>query len=87
MDERERQRRYTRCSFCGRGQDQVRKLVAGPGVYICDQCITLCNEVLDEDASSGPRKGQLAATTSRVRTKGGFWERLFGRHFRKAAAL
>ncbi|MDR2338375.1 MAG: ATP-dependent Clp protease ATP-binding subunit ClpX [Deltaproteobacteria bacterium] len=37
------------CSFCGAGQDQVRKLIAGPGVYICDQCIELCNEIiLDE---------------------------------------
>ncbi|MDQ6900759.1 MAG: hypothetical protein M3072_14860, partial [Candidatus Dormibacteraeota bacterium] len=39
MSEREDRRRYTRCSFCGKGQDQVRKLVAGPGVYICDLCI------------------------------------------------
>lgn len=39
-------RKYTRCSFCGKGQDQVRKLVAGPGVFICDGCIELCNEVL-----------------------------------------
>jgi len=34
------------CSFCGKRKDQVRKLVAGPGVYICDSCIELCNEVL-----------------------------------------
>lgn len=52
--ERERRRRSTRCSFCGKRQDQVRKLVAGPGVYICDRCIGLCQEVLDEDSSSGP---------------------------------
>src|SRR5881396_196687 len=45
-------RRYTRCSFCGKGQDQVRKLVAGPGVYICD----LCKEVLEEDNRSGGNK-------------------------------
>jgi hypothetical protein len=86
MDERERRRRYTRCSFCGKGQDQVRKLVAGPGVYICDQCITLCNEVLDEDARSGGSKGQWVATTSRVTTRGGFWKRLFGRYLRRAVA-
>jgi ATP-dependent protease Clp ATPase subunit len=52
MTEREDRRRYTRCSFCGKGQDQVRKLVAGPGVYICDQCIDLCQEVLEEDNRS-----------------------------------
>jgi ribosomal protein L37AE/L43A len=41
-----RDRRYYRCSFCGKGPDQVERLVAGPGVYICDKCIELCNEVL-----------------------------------------
>jgi ATP-dependent Clp protease ATP-binding subunit ClpX len=56
VSEREERRRYTRCSFCGKGQDQVRKLVAGPGVYICDQCIDLCQEVLEEDAQSSPSK-------------------------------
>ncbi|MDL2248726.1 ATP-dependent Clp protease ATP-binding subunit ClpX [Tyzzerella sp. OttesenSCG-928-J15] len=38
-----------RCSFCGKSQEQVRKLVAGPNVYICDECVELCNEILDED--------------------------------------
>jgi ATP-dependent Clp protease ATP-binding subunit ClpX len=56
MTEREDRRRYTRCSFCGKGQDQVRKLVAGPGVYICDLCIDLCQEVLEEDNRSGTAK-------------------------------
>ncbi|MEA5075151.1 MAG: ATP-dependent Clp protease ATP-binding subunit ClpX [Coriobacteriia bacterium] len=37
------------CSFCGKPQHQVRKLVAGPGVYICDECIDLCNEIVDEE--------------------------------------
>jgi ribosomal protein L37AE/L43A len=36
------------CSFCGKRQDQVRKLVAGPGVWICDQCVALCVEILAE---------------------------------------
>ena len=39
-------RRSWRCSFCGKGKDRVRRLVAGPGVFICDQCVRLCNEVL-----------------------------------------
>ncbi|MDQ6771919.1 MAG: ATP-dependent Clp protease ATP-binding subunit ClpX [Candidatus Dormibacteraeota bacterium] len=56
MSERDDRRRYTRCSFCGKGQDQVRKLVAGPGVYICDLCIDLCQEVLEEDNRSGTSK-------------------------------
>jgi ATP-dependent protease Clp ATPase subunit len=37
------------CSFCGKRPDQVRKLIAGPGVFICDQCVALCNEVLHDD--------------------------------------
>lgn len=38
-----------KCSFCGKTQDQVRKLVAGPGVYICDECIELCTEIIEEE--------------------------------------
>ncbi|MFW5985003.1 MAG: ATP-dependent Clp protease ATP-binding subunit ClpX [Halanaerobiaceae bacterium] len=40
-----------KCSFCGKSQEQVRKLVAGPGVYICDECIELCNEIIEEELS------------------------------------
>src|SRR5213595_2906376 len=58
MNEREDRRRYTRCSFCSKGQDQVRKLVAGPGVFICDQCIDLCQEVLEDDNRSAGTKKQ-----------------------------
>ncbi len=39
----------TLCSFCGKSQEQVRKLIAGPGVYICDECIELCNEIIEEE--------------------------------------
>ncbi len=42
------------CSFCGKSQRQVKKLIAGPGVYICDECIDLCNEIIDEELSSAP---------------------------------
>jgi ATP-dependent Clp protease ATP-binding subunit ClpX len=38
-----------KCSFCGKSQKQVKKLIAGPGVYICDECIDLCNEIIEED--------------------------------------
>ncbi len=38
-----------KCSFCGKSQEQVRKLIAGPGVYICDECIELCNEIIEEE--------------------------------------
>ncbi|MEO1402796.1 MAG: ATP-dependent protease ATP-binding subunit ClpX [Cyanobacteria bacterium J06635_1] len=57
---------HLKCSFCGKSQEQVRKLIAGPGVYICDECVDLCNEILDEelfDSSSSvsppvPRRDQ-----------------------------
>src|SRR5450631_1493861 len=42
------------CSFCGKSQRQVKKLIAGPGVYICDECIDLCNEIIDEELSAPP---------------------------------
>ncbi|BAZ90526.1 ATP-dependent protease ATP-binding subunit ClpX [Cylindrospermopsis raciborskii] len=54
---------HLKCSFCGKSQEQVRKLIAGPGVYICDECVELCNEILDEElldanntANSSPPK-------------------------------
>jgi ATP-dependent Clp protease ATP-binding subunit ClpX len=49
---------HLKCSFCGKSQEQVRKLIAGPGVYICDECVDLCNEILDEelfDSSAAPQ--------------------------------
>ncbi|UOW77794.1 ATP-dependent Clp protease ATP-binding subunit ClpX [Synechococcus elongatus PCC 6301] len=64
---------HLKCSFCGKSQEQVRKLIAGPGVYICDECVDLCNEILDEElfdgnANPAPPPGSpkpaTAATTS-----------------------
>ncbi|MDB9474314.1 ATP-dependent protease ATP-binding subunit ClpX [Dolichospermum circinale] len=56
---------HLKCSFCGKSQEQVRKLIAGPGVYICDECVDLCNEILDEElldtsntASAAPKSEQ-----------------------------
>jgi len=45
---------HLKCSFCGKSQEQVRKLIAGPGVYICDECVELCNEILDEELATVP---------------------------------
>ena len=42
-----------KCSFCGKSQKQVKKLIAGPGVYICDECIDLCNEIIEEELNEG----------------------------------
>jgi len=41
--------RHLRCSFCGKSKDAVRKFISGPSVYICNECIALCNEILQED--------------------------------------
>ena len=50
-----------RCSFCGKSQEQVRKLIAGQGVYICDECINLCQEIIEEEMLETPRaKPQVA---------------------------
>ncbi len=47
----------TMCSFCGKTHGEVRKLIAGPGVYICDNCITVCKSILDKEVSAPSRKG------------------------------
>ena len=55
-----------RCSFCGKSQEYVRKLIAGPGVYICDECVELCNEILEEvffDSS----KTAISSSNSEIR--------------------
>src|SRR4026209_2023142 len=41
--------KHLRCSFCGKSKDSVRKFISGPAVYICNECIALCNEILAED--------------------------------------
>jgi ATP-dependent Clp protease ATP-binding subunit ClpX len=40
------------CTFCGKGQEDVRKLIAGPSVYICDECVDLCNDIIEEEVKS-----------------------------------
>ncbi|MEY4758595.1 MAG: hypothetical protein RLZZ268_93 [Cyanobacteriota bacterium] len=61
---------HLKCSFCGKSQEQVRKLIAGPGVYICDECIDLCNEILDEELvdSQTSSEGRHAPETGRRKT-------------------
>ncbi len=51
-----------KCSFCAKPQEQVRKLVAGPGVYICDECIELCNEIVEEELAGEETKPHLRPT-------------------------
>ena len=49
MSRRESSSSLLRCSFCGKNQNEVKKLIAGPGVYICDECITLCTDIIEEE--------------------------------------
>ncbi|MBE9097683.1 ATP-dependent protease ATP-binding subunit ClpX [Tychonema sp. LEGE 07203] len=65
---------HLKCSFCGKSQEQVRKLIAGPGVYICDECVDLCNEILDEelfDSSAVPAAAPKQETTQKRRATSG----------------
>lgn len=69
-----------RCSFCGKSKNQVTKLVAGPGVYICDRCVALCNQVIAEgpppppEHASGSQGGWARGSVRRVL---GQWLRRF----------
>jgi ATP-dependent Clp protease ATP-binding subunit ClpX len=49
MPKQDKMDRHLRCSFCGKSRDEVRKLIAGPTVYICDECVNLCNDIIAED--------------------------------------
>ena len=47
------------CNFCGKSQKEVKKLIAGPGCYICDECIELCNNIIYEDSVKNAKKAQF----------------------------
>jgi len=49
LEKNDKRGNFLKCSFCGKSQNQVKKLIAGPGVYVCDECIDLCNEILEEE--------------------------------------
>ncbi len=55
------------CSFCGKGQEDVRKLIAGPTAYICDECITLCNDIIAEEAVEGIDLGEKVPTPAEIK--------------------
>ena len=57
------------CSFCGKSQNEVRKLIAGPSVFICDECVDLCNDIIREEADAeGDETGSEHSTPSRRRS-------------------
>src|SRR5260370_15625385 len=55
----------TLCSFCGKSHAEVKKLIAGPGVYICDNCVVLCKQVLDKELASQLKKHELRMSSAR----------------------
>lgn len=67
-----------RCSFCGKRKDQVARLVAGPGVYICDECVALCNEIINQPPApttpAGPPVTEWVRSASQLKP---WWRRLF----------
>ena len=66
-----------RCSFCGKTPDKVRRLVAGPGVFICDNCIRLCNEIINERPTAGAPTASSWALRRERETKPRWWRRIF----------
>ena len=65
-----RQPRVARCSFCDKTQDQVRRIIAGNGVYICDECIALCQEIIADDLGTAAEPG-TAESAQAYRNQGG----------------
>ena len=56
-----------KCSFCGKTKQQVIKLIAGPGVYICDQCIDLCNKIMVDEVGNGTFGAEIEAAAKNAR--------------------
>jgi hypothetical protein len=68
------------CSFCGKSQEEVHRLIAGPAVFICNYCVTLCNEIIAEEGRMSPTaQGQERGRIGRCRTLP-WWQRLLGRY-------
>jgi hypothetical protein len=70
------------CTFCGKRQDQVQRLIAGPGVYICAECVGLCNEILADSAHLSPDHGRVPGAAPHAphqRDALPWWRRLFQR--------
>ena len=66
-----RPNQITLCSFCGKSHSEVRKLIAGPGVYICDNCMLVCKNVLDKELQAEERKGDQAQRPKAQADQGG----------------
>ena len=63
MPRKDSQGDVLRCSFCGKSQDEVKRLIAGPTAYICEECLDLCNDILLEEGIAEPRKARTRLLT------------------------
>jgi len=63
------EKKQLKCSFCGKAQEQVKRLVAGPGVYICDECIELCSEIIEEEFEEAKADTELNDIPSQRRSR------------------
>jgi len=72
-----------RCSFCGKGQDEVRKLIAGPNVYICDECIELCNDIIAEEYEKEEEQSSAGKSLKPFEIKGLLDEYVIGQETAK----
>ncbi|MCB1192295.1 MAG: ATP-dependent Clp protease ATP-binding subunit ClpX [Leptospiraceae bacterium] len=76
------------CSFCGKEQDAVKRLVAGPGVYICDECINLCNEIISEDSEASEQPAYIGEIPKPVEIKKILDQHVIGQdHAKKALSV
>ena len=77
------------CSFCGKSQDRVAKLIAGPGVYICNECVGLCDDILAGEQNTPLRdwdtatEDELLAELVRMRASYGFIDQAMGAHVKR----
>ena len=63
------EKKNLKCSFCGKNQEAVRRLIAGPGVYICDECIELCSEIISDELEDATTSADLSSLPKPVEIK------------------